>query len=108
MKSANHSSSGREAVKSRLHADRGCAAPPGRAGGPPRLAAPLGALYAVLAHQALHPAAADLLAGAQQRLPHPPRSVGEVVALRVARAITLEQPLIVDRPGPSAAPVARW
>src|ERR1035438_50705 len=33
-------------------------------GGPPRLAAPLGSLQAVLAHQALHPAAPDLLPGA--------------------------------------------
>jgi hypothetical protein len=51
-----------------------------------------------MAHQAFHPAAADLLtAGAQQRLPHPPRPVGAVV-----RGVQLfnhaEQPLILDGP----------
>jgi hypothetical protein len=65
--------------------------------GPPRLPAALCALNAVLAHQAFHPAAADLLALAQKRLPHPPRPVGAVV-----RGVQLfdhaAQPLILDGP----------
>jgi hypothetical protein len=37
----------------------------------PRLAAALGALDAVSAHQPLHAAAPDVLAGTPQRFPHP-------------------------------------
>jgi hypothetical protein len=40
--------------------------------GPPRLAAPLGALDGVSTHQPLNPAATGLLAVAAQCLPHPP------------------------------------
>jgi hypothetical protein len=42
-----------------------------RPGGPPRLAATLGAVQAILAHQAFDTAAADPLPGTEQRLPHP-------------------------------------
>ncbi len=64
----------------------------------PRLAAPFGALNAVCAHQPLDLAAPDLLAGAPERLPHPPRPVGEVVAL-MDLPDQLEQPLVLDPTG---------
>jgi hypothetical protein len=49
-----------------------------RARGAPRLAAALGADDLVLAHQALDAVTPSALAGAAQRLPHPPVAVGEV------------------------------
>ena len=102
MKSTHQSSSGPEAVKSRWTRSAGrCAAAVGD-GRPPRLAAPFGALDAVCAHQPLDPAAADLLAGAHERLPHPPGAVGEVVA-RVDLPDQLEQPLVLD---PAGRPLA--
>ena len=72
MKSANHSSSGRDASKSRctrsgLRSAEGSARVV-RHGFPRRLAP----WMPCLAHQPLDAAAADLLAGPQQRLPHPP------------------------------------
>jgi len=72
--------------------------PPGRrvgAGRPPRQAAPFGSLYAVTAHQPLHPAAACVLTGTQQSLPHPPRAVREVVPL-VHLPDPSEQPLVLE------------
>jgi hypothetical protein len=50
-------------------------------GGAPRLSPALCALQGVLAHQTLDPTAPDLLTGSEERLPHPPRAIGEVVAL---------------------------
>src|SRR5438445_3143665 len=64
-------------------------------GCPPGLAAPLRTLDASRAHQPLHAAARYLLAGAAQRLPHPPVAVGVVVG-RVQLADPAEQPLILD------------
>src|SRR5271165_581749 len=66
--------------------------------GAPRLSPSLCALQAVLAHQPLHAAAPDLLADPQQRLPHPPGSVGVVVAC-VQLADDTEQPFILDPTG---------
>jgi hypothetical protein len=68
---------------------------------PPRLAAALCALDAVLAHQSRDAVTADLLAGSKQRLPHPPGAVGEVVGL-VQLFDLGEQALILD--GTSRAP----
>jgi hypothetical protein len=65
--------------------------------GAPRPPAPLGADDLVRAHQPLHPAARDLLAGAPQRLPHAPVAVGAVVG-RVQLADAPEQPLVLHRP----------
>src|SRR5204863_9009052 len=59
-------------------------------------------LDAVCAHQPLDPAAADLLARPLQRLPHPPRPVGEVVG-RVDLADQLEQSLVLK---PAGRPLA--
>ena len=64
----------------------------------PRLAAPLRADDPVRAHQPLHVAARHLLAGAPQRVPHPPVAVGVVVG-RVqlagsARAAARPRPLV--------------
>src|SRR5207245_1861700 len=64
-------------------------------GCPPGLAAPLRTLDASRAHQPLHAAARYLLAGAPQRLPHPPVAVGVVVG-RVQLTDPAEQPLILD------------
>jgi hypothetical protein len=61
----------------------------------PRPPAPLRTHDPVLAHQTLHPAARHTLAGAQQRLPHPPVAISEVVAL-VRCPDQLEQPLVLD------------
>src|SRR5712691_2270016 len=80
-----------------------------REGRPPRLPAPFRALDAVCAHQPLNSAAADLLAGAQERLPHPPGAVREVVA-PVQLADQLEQPVVLDLargPLPGRTPVIR-
>jgi cobalamin biosynthesis protein CbiG len=63
----------------------------------PRLATALGALDAVLAHQSLHAAAPDRLAGAAERLPHPPVAVG-VVVLGVNVADPSAEALVLDRP----------
>src|SRR5581483_5243618 len=71
----------------------------------PWLPAPLRAPDAVAAHQPLHPAAADLLARAPQRPPHPPGAVGEVVA-RVDLPDQLEQPLVLDRTSRALAAAA--
>src|SRR5829696_8684898 len=62
----------------------------------PPLSPPLPAPGGRGAHQPLDAAAADLLAGAPQRAPHPPGAVGEVVA-RVDPPDQLEQPLVLDR-----------
>jgi hypothetical protein len=48
-----------------------------------------------VAHQALDAVAADVLSGAQQRLPHPPVAVG-VVVRRVRGLDELQQPLVVN------------
>ena len=64
-------------------------------GGAPWLAATLGALDAVRAHQALDVVAADLLAGAAERLPHPPVTVGVVVG-RVELLDARQQSLVLD------------
>jgi hypothetical protein len=64
--------------------------------GAPRLAAPLCTLDPVCAHQALDAAAPDLGAFTPQGLPHPPRSIGEVVG-SVDLLDPLEQELIVHR-----------
>jgi hypothetical protein len=72
----------------------------------PRLAAALGALDAVGAHQPLHAAATNPLAGAPQRLPHPSRAVRVVVG-RVQLPDAPEQPLILDRACRALAPGAR-
>ena len=77
-----------------------------RDGCAPRLAPAFGALNAVCAHQPLDLAAPNLLAGSQERLPHPPRAVGEVVA-RMDLLDQLEQPLVLDPTG-RRSPVARW
>src|SRR5436305_12440612 len=50
-------------------------------GGPPRLAATLGALDSVVFHEPLDPPAAGPLALAAQRLPHPPGPICAVVGL---------------------------
>ena len=63
-----------------------------RSGGLPRLAAPLGALDAMRAHQALHAAPRHLFTGAPKRLPHPPIAVGVVVGC-VQLADDAKQPL---------------
>jgi hypothetical protein len=63
--------------------------------GPPRLAAALGALDPVIAHQPLHLAARDPLALAQQLLPRAPVPVALVVG-PVHATDLLEQPLILD------------
>ena len=68
----------------------------------PWLAAPFGSLNAIAAHQPLDPAAADLLTGPPQSLPHPPRAIGEVVVL-VQLPDQAEQPLVLDSPGGSPA-----
>jgi hypothetical protein len=65
-------------------------------GGAPWLAAPLGTLDPVGAHQSLDAAATDLGAGTPQGLPHPPRSIGEVVG-SVDLADPIKQPVIVNR-----------
>ena len=65
--------------------------------GAPRPAAALGAVDRVGAHQALHAAAWDRLAGPPQRLPHPAIAVGVVVG-RVERTDASEQPLVLDGP----------
>ena len=95
VKSATHKRSGPAAVKSRLTRSGWRTA----AGsvvvvrhGLPRRFAPW---IPCVAHQPLNTAAPDLLAGAQQRLPHPPGPVGEVVGC-VQLADPLEQPLILD------------
>jgi hypothetical protein len=54
-------------------------------------------LDAVLAHQPLDPVTADVLAGAQQRLPGPPVAVGAVVRL-MDLTDPAEQPLVLQRP----------
>jgi hypothetical protein len=64
-------------------------------GGAPGLAAALGALQAMRAHQPLHAAAPEDLALAAQRFPHAPGSVGVVVG-RVQLADAPEQPLVLD------------
>ena len=93
--SPTHSSFGRDALKSRW--TRCGPAPRERIGRgrAPWLAAPLGALDPVRAHQPLDATAADRLAGALQRFPHPSRPVGVVVA-RVDLADPREQPLVLD------------
>ena len=63
--------------------------------GAPRLAAPLRALDPVSAHQPLDTASPGPLAVSEQRLPHPPAAVGEVVG-RMQLADALEQPLVFD------------
>jgi hypothetical protein len=70
-------------------------------GGAPRLAAALGALDGVGAHQALDPVTPDPFAGPVKRLPHSPIAVG-VVVRRVQLADDAEQPLVLH--GPNAAP----
>src|SRR5207249_798292 len=47
-------------------------------------------------HRPLHPAARHLLAGAAERLPHPPVAVGVVIG-GVQLADPGEQPLVLDR-----------
>ena len=74
-----------------------------RSGGPPRLAAPLGALDTVGAHQPLHPAARHPLAFPEQRLPGAPIAVGLVVG-GVDLADPAEQAARPRPPGPSARP----
>ena len=72
-------------------------------GGAPRLAAPLGALDALAAHQPLHAITADRDAVTPQRQPGPPVAVGVVVGAVDALEL-LEQPLVLDRaPRPLAA-----
>src|SRR5215208_6927765 len=71
------------------------AGPPVREGRAPRLSPAFGALNAVCAHQSLHPATPDPLAGTPERLPHPPGAVGEVVA-RIDPPDQLEQPLVLE------------
>jgi hypothetical protein len=66
--------------------------------GAPRLAAPLCALDVVGRHQPPDTIAADVLAGAAQRLPHAPVAVGAVVGLVQLRDAG-EQPLVLDAPG---------
>ncbi len=63
--------------------------------GPPRLPATLRALDPVGGHQPLHLTARDPLAGAHQRLPHPPVPVREVV-LRVRLTDHRQQPLVLQ------------
>jgi hypothetical protein len=63
--------------------------------GAPRPPATLGANDPVHAHQPLDPAARDLLAGAQERLPHPPVAVGAVVGF-MHLADASQQPLVLD------------
>jgi hypothetical protein len=70
--------------------------------GPPRPPTPLRAHDSMGAHQALDAAARDVLAGAQQRLPHPPVAVGVVVG-RVQLTDPLEQPLVLDGSGAALA-----
>src|SRR4051794_5597412 len=65
--------------------------------GSPRFAAPLGALDAVGAHQALDAVAADVDALALERQPCPPVAVAVVVGLVDAFDLT-QQPLVLDRP----------
>src|SRR5680860_769108 len=69
-----------------------------RAPGPP---SPLGALDAVLTHQALDRAVGDRLAAAQQLLPGAPRAVGLVVA-GVDELDLSEQALVLDPAGRAA------
>jgi hypothetical protein len=77
-----------------------------RLGRAPALAAPLRALDSVHFHQPLHAAARHLLAGAAERLPHPPIAVSVVVG-GVQLADPSEQPLIFDcsRRAATAAPL---
>jgi hypothetical protein len=70
-------------------------------GGAPRLAAALGALDGVGAHQPLDPVTPDRFAGPPERLPHPPIPAGVVVG-RARLADDREQPLVLH--GPSRAP----
>jgi hypothetical protein len=64
-------------------------------GGLPWLAAALGALDPVLGHQPLHLTTRHVLAGARQRLPHPPIPVRGIVGL--VRVLNhCEQPLVLD------------
>ena len=76
-----------------------------RPGGPPWLAAPLGAADPVGAHQPLDAAARDRLARPVERHPHAPGSVGVVVG-RVQLPDALEQPLVLDRPARAPAGLA--
>src|SRR5436309_13673576 len=65
-------------------------------GRPPRLAATLGALDGMLAHQPLHLTARSALPSASERLPGPPVAIGLVVGF-VDLADPLHQPLILNR-----------
>jgi hypothetical protein len=69
-----------------------------RRGRAPRFAAPLGALDALAAHQALDAVTPDVLAGPKQGLPGASVAVGVVIG-RVHLADPLKQPLILHRPG---------
>jgi hypothetical protein len=66
--------------------------------GAPRLAAALRPLNGVAAHQPLDTTAPDPLTVPEERLPHPARSVGEVVR-GVQLTNPAEQPLILDLAG---------
>src|SRR5207249_4362519 len=70
--------------------------------GPPRLATALGSLDGVPAHQPRHAVAADQLAAAQQRLPHPPRAIGQIVGL-VQLTDAFKQALVLDLAGRAPA-----
>ena len=86
--------SGREAANSR--STRPVSALPwGRAWWSATAFAALGALDPVLAHQASDAVASDTLAGPQQRLPHPPRPIGQIVGL-VELPNVGEQALVLD------------
>jgi hypothetical protein len=87
-------SAGAEVALDEIGPPLGARVGPGR---PPRLAAPLGALDAVGAHQPLDAIAAHSLAGAQQRLPGAPVAVGVIVG-RLQPLDALEQPLVLDGP----------
>ena len=65
--------------------------------GPPRLAAPLGALDRIGAHQPPDAVATDRLARPEQRLPGAPVAVGVVVG-RMDLTDPLQQPLVLDGP----------
>jgi hypothetical protein len=98
VKSANHVSSGREAAKSRCTRS-GLRRASGSAfvvrHGLPRRLAPCRPFSRT---KPLHTATAGLLAGTQQRLPHPSGAVCAVVVL-VQIPDHAEQPLVLERPG---------
>jgi hypothetical protein len=63
-------------------------------------------LDVVGAHQALDVVAADILARAQQRLPHPPVAVGAVVGLVRSRMTSMRRSSSMARA--ERSPPRRW